>query len=366
MEIKKIIQNGIQDDIFPGAAVGIYLGSKEKDKERYYVAGHTSSSGENKEINRNTIFDLASLTKPLATTLAVLCLLKESKIDLKSSLHVLVGEKIPADKEAITIAMLLNHSAGFPAHREFFKIIKKQNKKDARSHMWEMVLGEPLLNRPGETQIYSDLGFLLLGWIVEKISGENLDSFVQRKLYAPLGLANHLFFSKGESENDQNTTFACCEYCQWRKRTLCGEVSDENCYALGGVAGHAGLFGDIVGVTGLVSHLLEQWKGRANSSTYDSGDLTQFLNRQQAEEKGTWALGFDTPSANGSSAGQRVSPKSIGHLGFTGTSFWIDPERDAAVVLLTNRVHPSRENEKIKEFRPYFHDAVWKFIDELN
>ncbi len=364
MKINKTLQEGVDEGVFSGAAAAVFLGSKPSWQEYYFFAGHTSFEPGKVKINRHTMFDLASLTKPLVTTLSLLCLLKEKKIALATPLAELLEEEIPADKEAISIAMLLNHAAGLAAHGEFFKHLEHSQKGTIHHAMRKMVLAEPLVSMPGEAILYSDLGFLLLGWIIEQVSGVSLASLVEKKIYQPLGLAEHLFFPMVESKKCLEKIFVSCEDCLWRQRVICGEVSDENCFVLGGAAGHAGLFGDILGVTGLVSHLLNQWQGREEHPGYTNDDLKQFITRQQDEQKGTWALGFDTPSSSGSSGGKLISPNSIGHLGFTGTSFWIDPVRDAAVVLLTNRVHPSRDNDKIKQFRPRFHDVIWKILDK--
>jgi CubicO group peptidase (beta-lactamase class C family) len=159
--------------------------------------------------------------------------------------------------------------------------------------------------------------------------------------------------------------YAFMEECPFRQRMLRGEVSDENAHALGGVAGHAGLFGTMEGVLLFAVHLLDQWQGREEHPGYRSRDLRKFLKKQKIPGS-TWALGFDTPSPTGSSGGKYLSPVSVGHLGFTGTSFWIDPVRELVMVLLSNRVHPSRENERIKKFRPLLHDAVIENLGMCN
>jgi CubicO group peptidase (beta-lactamase class C family) len=144
---------------------------------------------------------------------------------------------------------------------------------------------------------------------------------------------------------------------------LRGEVGDENCWVLGGVAGHAGLFGRLGEVLDLVVAVLEIWQGRQRQPFLPQEVLKGFLEAQSQVQGSTWALGFDRPTPGSSSSGRYLSPRSVGHLGFTGTSFWIDPERDLAIVLLTNRVHPSRDNNRIKEFRPYFHDRVIELLN---
>jgi CubicO group peptidase (beta-lactamase class C family) len=201
---------------------------------------------------------------------------------------------------------------------------------------------------------------MLLGLIVEEKSGQGLADFFREKIAEPLGLAEKIFYCAGESKNTERR-YAPTEDCPLRKRVLCGELSDENAHALGGVAGHAGLFGTIGGVLEMGVHLLDQWQGREEHPNYLASDLGRFLTRQDIPGS-TWALGFDTPSATGSTGGRYLAPTSVGHLGFTGTSLWIDPTRDLVMVLLSNRVHPSRENGGIKQFRPRFHETVMESL----
>ena len=221
-------------------------------------------------------------------------------------------------------------------------------------------LQETLEHAPGSTSLYSDLGFILLGRIIEKKAGCILAHYVEEKVLRPLNLEKKIFFNplfEGKKSTSK-TDFVATENCPWREKILCGEVHDDNCYSMGGVAGHSGLFGNIEGVTTYAGMILDMWKGVAKHPNINKEDLEGFLVRQQKIPGSSWALGFDTPAKKESSSGNHLSQKSIGHLGFTGTSFWIDPEKDTVIVLLTNRVHPSRENIKIKQFRPYFHDRV--------
>jgi len=199
-----------------------------------------------------------------------------------------------------------------------------------------------------------------LGRIIEKKTGCNLADYIEEKVFKPLKLENKIFYNSlfKKKKNFKKTDFAATENCSWRKKILCGEVHDDNCYAMGGVAGHSGLFGNIEGMTTYTGILLDMWKGVAEHPNIENKDLARFLIRQPQTPGSSWALGFDTPAAKESSSGSCFSPISVGHLGFTGTSFWIDPVKDVAIVLLTNRVHPGRENFKIKQFRPLFHDRV--------
>ncbi len=353
-----LFEKAVEGNNFSGAAAGIAIGNPEKRKKIIATYGRTSYDSSAKHIDEKVCFDLASLTKPLATTLAILVLMKEQKIGLSETLPHLLEEKIPVEKRHITLRHLLSHSAGFPAHRPYYDKLMEKPVKKRKKLLNSLIINEPLVSRPGNKSLYSDLGFMLLGGIIEKKAGVGLDSFVENKIYKPLGIEEGIFFNPLEEKSRKKKVFAATEHCPWRHKTLYGEVSDDNAYAVGGVGGQAGLFGDIVSVLAITTHLLDQWKKRETHPNYDSDDLNTFLTRQDQIKENTWALGFDTPSEKGSSSGKYLSERSVGHLGFTGTSFWIDPTKDLVMVLLTNRVHPSRENDAIKRFRPLFHDTV--------
>jgi len=218
---------------------------------------------------------------------------------------------------------------------------------------------------PGTKAVYSDLGFILLGELVELTTHQTLMDFLRTRLYRPLGL-QYLDFvdltrKRRERLEPAPDAVAPTEKCPWRGKILCGEVHDDNCWAMGGVAGHSGLFGNAACVHALLLMLRACSRGEA-------GPLPASLVREMWRRDGTvpgsvWALGWDMPSPTGSSAGSIISRNAVGHLGFTGTSMWLDPERDCHVILLTNRVHPSRKNEGIKDIRPQLHDAVFEALE---
>jgi len=335
--------------------MGVVWGGAEKRKRVIKTYGYTTYNEENR-VDEATIYDLASLTKPLATTLAVLCLLKQGRIQLEDP----VSDILPRTRESflhrVSIKDILCHCAGFAAHKPYYLELVRLPEEQRKEALLRLLAAEPPAYEPGSASVYSDLGFMLLGLIVEKKSGLELASFFRERIAEPLGIAEDIFYGP-EGVATKKGHIAPTEECGYRKRVLCGEVSDENCHALGGVAGHAGLFGTIGGVLEMGEQLLDQWQGRKEHPNYLASDLGRFFIRQNIPGS-TWALGFDTPSATGSTGGRYLAPASVGHLGFTGTSFWIDPTRDLVMVLLSNRVHPSRENSRIKEFRPLFHDTV--------
>jgi CubicO group peptidase (beta-lactamase class C family) len=364
-EIGPILAAALKAKIFPGAVVGISGKVAGRRKEFILSCGYARLIPERVAMREDVFFDLASLTKPLATTLAVLCLMKENKISLDAQLPSLLQVSTEKRKEAIALKHLLAHASGFPAHREYYKELINYPAAARKDIIIDWILQEELLYQPGFRSLYSDLDYILLGRIIEKKSGQSLNRFVTDKIMQPLGLEEGIFFIPLAEEKDRELTrkkiFAATEECPWRHRVLCGEVHDDNAFAMGGVAGHAGLFGDIRSVLRILTFLLAMWQGENIHPNIRNTDLQRFMTRQRGNDKeGTWTLGFDTPAAKGSSSGSYLSPTSVGHLGFTGTSFWIDREKDLVIVLLTNRVHPRRDNAGLKDFRPLFHDAVVK------
>jgi CubicO group peptidase (beta-lactamase class C family) len=222
-----------------------------------------------------------------------------------------------------------------------------------------MIRDEPLIYTRGERSVYSDLGFMLLGFLVERLSGMALDLWCEEAIIRPLR-ADPLMFcpTAGRAQSPIDISrIAPTEQDEWRNRLLRGEVHDENAAAMAGVAGHAGLFGNAESVLAVSGAWLRGYHG--GESILDGELVRQFTTRQESAARSSWALGWDTPSAP-SSSGSHFSERSFGHLGYTGTSLWIDPLCELEVVLLSNRVHPSRRNEKIKVFRPYIHDLVYR------
>ncbi|MEN8134829.1 MAG: serine hydrolase [Thermodesulfobacteriota bacterium] len=362
-KIKKFIKESVNKKVFPAVSIGICFNDENSRNKSIILSGNFNKNNKIKSLNKKVFFDLASLTKPLATVLSILSLTKEKKINIDDDLKsIIINKKMSDIYSSITIKQLLSHSSGLPAHRNYFKEIVKVSVGKRKEFIFNLLLNEPLSYKPGCKVQYSDLGYMLLGFIIEKISGIDLDSYFKKMIMEPIGLEENIFFNPLGSEKHCGKQFAAVEECPWRGRLLQGEVSDENCWALGGVAGHAGLYGDISGVLDLTELILDIWLGRRNHPNIDRLDLISFLQRRSGPEGNTWALGFDTPTPGKSSSGKYLSTTSVGHLGFTGTSFWIDPERELVIVILSNRVHPSRDNELIKQFRPAFHDKVVEWL----
>jgi CubicO group peptidase (beta-lactamase class C family) len=222
-----------------------------------------------------------------------------------------------------------------------------------------MVSAEAPEAEPGTRTLYSDLNFILIDGILAGVTGRPIDALFAERVAKPLGLTGLFFIDLTDPARTararQGRAFAATERCAWRGRTLVGEVHDDNAHAMGGVSGHAGLFGSLDDVAAVASAWLAAYGGR--DDLLDPRLVRQFWQRSPLPGSGR-TLGFDTPSAVGSQAGGGFGPRTVGHLGFTGTSVWIDPDRELIVVLLTNRVHPTRANEAIKRFRPLLHERV--------
>ena len=321
-------------------------------------------------MRQDTIFDLASLTKPLATSVAVMTLVNEGRIRLDEP----VARVLPAfgggEKEQITCRHLLSHCSGLAAWRPYYREVLAEGEKEgadfsgsprAREIVYRCLDREELAHPPGEKAVYSDLGFILVGRLVELASGRALDEYCEERVFRPLGLADTAFVPLGGGRRRPcPQRFAPTEVCPWRKKLLCGEVHDDTAWIVGGVAGHAGLFATAGDVDRLVAELTACYRGAPGF--LPAAVVREFWTRSGAVSGSTWALGWDTPSRTASSAGRHFSASSVGHLGFTGTSVWVDLEREVSVVLLTNRVHPRRNDERIKAFRPVLHDLVMETL----
>jgi CubicO group peptidase (beta-lactamase class C family) len=351
--VDRLMRQAVAEKVFPG---GVLLVS-EKGAAIFSKAYGFARLSPQALMTRQTIFDLASLTKPLSTTLAVMRLIQHDHIELEDPLGQILPEFERTEKAGIKLKNLLYHDSGLPDYRPYYKALVGIDPDSRRSALRKLLVQEPLVNPIGKKVCYSDLGFMILAWVIEHVSDERLDHFVADEIYRPLGLKN-LFFISNKRAKTQGP-FAATENCSWRNKIVEGQVHDENAYVVGGIEGHAGLFGTADNVHRLLTELLSIYHGERKSKIFHKDLLQRFFKRLPGTDK---ALGFDTPSVTDSSCGHGFSQTSVGHLGFTGTSFWMDLERSVIVILLTNRVHPSRKNEGIKKFRPEIHDAVMRKI----
>ncbi|NNL85132.1 MAG: serine hydrolase, partial [Myxococcales bacterium] len=312
------------------------------------VAGLAVAKPDRVPMQRDSVFDLASLTKPIATTTAIMLLIADGKVALEDP----VAKHIPAfaerEKDAVTVRHLLTHSSGLRPWRGYHELLLEKERKrgerwmcteEGRAFILERVIKSALVHEPGTAAVYGDLDFIALGAVVEAVSGERLDAFCRERIFEPLGLTETSFRPLGDDAPEAlpRARIAATEECPFRERVVWGEVHDPNAYAMGGVAGHAGLFAPAADVMRFAEVVLEVWHGRSELLPREL--VRNFATRQKLPPESDWALGWDTPTAGVSSSGQYFSAASIGHLGFTGTSLWIDLEREAIVVFLTNRIH---------------------------
>ena len=294
-------------------------------------------------VSPETIFDLASVTKVLATTSMAMLLVEQGKLDLE----MLASKMLPefsgeARKRKITVRMLLAHSSGLPAYARLYQ------RFSGYEQVFRAACALELEADPGMRTEYSDIGFILLGELLARVAGERLDRFIAREVFQPLGMTMTRFNPPPEWKTIIPPTV---DDKSFRQRVIQGEVHDENASAMGGVTGHAGLFAPALDVARFAQCMLNR-----GAPIFKSETVREFTTRDRSAS-GSYALGWDTPSTP-SQSGKYFSPRSFGHLGYTGTSLWIDPGRELAVVLLTNRTWPDNASQKIKEIRPAFHDAV--------
>ncbi len=360
--VDRTIEKSIERGEIPGAVVR----ARAHADELFYEAVHGASvlSPERHEARAETRYDLASLTKVMATTPALMLLVGEGRLGLDQP----VAELLPAfgerGKQDITARHLLTHSSGLRPWRAYHADLRERELRrgvtllgtpEARESILNRVLRSAPVHAPGEATVYGDLDVIALGALVEAAAGEPLDAFCRKRVFEPLGMSETDFHSipfRGARGG-----IAATEDCPWRDKVVWGEVHDPNAWAMGGVAGHAGLFGTVADVMRYAEAMLAADRGE--SPLFSQELAREFFRRQEMTEGSDWALGWDTPTPGQSTSGQYFSRHSIGHTGFTGTSLWIDLERGWIVVLLSNRVHLVAKRSRF-ELRPRVHDLIWE------
>jgi len=331
-------------------------------------------------VNSTTLFDLASLTKVVATTPMAMLLYEQGLLDLEAPVSAIVPEFIHDSardprRHAVTLRMLLAHSSGLPAYEKLFL------KTSTRDQLLQAAFTTPLAADPATRADYSDIGFIILGIALERLADESLDRFCQREIFAPLAMTNTTFNppleirpqippTADEREEPWGAdtpvrqlpkaleSSGVSQRSTFRQRLIQGEVQDENASVLGGVAAHAGLFSTAQDLAKFAHAMLNGGRPILRPET-----VALFTRRESAPPGSSRALGWDTPSTP-SQSGKYFSPNSFGHLGYTGTSLWIDPARQLSITLLTNRTWPDCSNQAIKQIRPKFHDAIIEALDK--
>ena len=304
--------------------------------------GHFTYDDGSPKVAADTIFDLASVSKVVGTTAMAMLLYESGHLDLDVPVAGIIPQFARGDirRQEVTIRMLLAHCSGLPAY------VRLYQEAHTREDLLKAALAVPLAADPGTRTEYSDIGFIILGAALEQIADESLQSFCEHAVFGPLGMNCTTYCPPAHMRADIPPTQDDREF---RKRIIQGEVQDENASVLGGVAGHAGLFSNATDLAVLAHCMLQGGRPILRP------DTVELFTRRYGP--GSRALGWDTPS-DPSQSGKYLSPRSFGHLGYTGTSLWIDPERRLAVALLTNRTWPEAKSQLIKQVRPEFHDAI--------
>ncbi|MCI0432930.1 MAG: serine hydrolase, partial [Gemmatimonadetes bacterium] len=346
--VDSIVSVALDEGVAPGAAVAIGRSGRLVHLRGY---GRTDSSADSEPVSDSTLWDMASLTKVVVTTTLAMMLVDEDRLDLDARLSRYLPEWPDTDSaRRVTVRHLLRHDGGFVAYGPLWREAR------GRHAYLERIANVPLDYEPGTRTVYSDYGIILLGLIVEHIAGAPLDVLANARILAPLGMTDSGFRPLGWTDRGRiaptevDTVF--------RMRHVRGEVHDENAFALGGVAGHAGLFSSARDLAVFANLLLASGETGGRQLIREA-TLREFTRRQS--EASSRALGWDTP-APGSSAGEWFSESSFGHTGFTGTSVWVDPARDVFVAILTNRVNPTRDNQRHTALRRDLADAVQQAI----
>jgi CubicO group peptidase (beta-lactamase class C family) len=348
IEVEKVITDAISDSAFPGAVILVWKDAKTILEKPF---GHFTYKQNSNKVKLNTIYDLASLTKVLATTTGAMICIDKKLFSLNDEVSKYIPSFASNGKVKVTIKNLLLHNSGLPAWKKYYG--KNLSKEEILNDIYK----SESEFEPGTKTLYSDLGMIVLGKVIEEVSKKSFDEFCNQEIFIPLKM-NDTFFNPPDSIQNRIAPTEVDNY--WRMKLIRGEVHDENSSLLGGVAGHAGLFSTAADITKLIEILINN--GDVNGNQFIKKETVElFISKKSSKNKRL--LGWDLKYGKGSSAGNNFSVESYGHTGFTGTSIWIDPVKNLFVVFLTNRVYPSRENKKILHIRPKLHDAVIDAIE---
>lgn len=353
----ELMQHAVETGVFPG---GVLLAARF-DQVVFHQGFGVTDHIRRIPVTCDTVYDLASLTKPLATAAALMRLVQQGRIRVEDRLGEVIPDFSETDKNRIRVRHLLCHNSGLPPYRPYFRTLRGLPENGRKAELRRLLVNAPVRDAPGTCTRYSDLGFMILDWVIEQVSGRSLDRYAARQIYTPMGIRD-LFFIPG-GRPDPARTFAPTRLCANRE-VVSGRVHDENADAVGGVCGHAGLFGTSGAVFALLCDLLMTVCGQSSSRVLSRDVVGDFLRPPEGAER---AMGFDTVSPEGSSSGRYFTPgRAVGHLGFTGTSFWMDPVSGETVILLSNRVLAGRGTRKIRAFRPELHNAVMRHMQAGN
>lgn len=357
-----IAGTAIAEKVFPGASLLVGHNRKIIFQKEYGLAEETPLV---RPLTKDILFDIASLTKPICTATLFMIATQKKLCSLDTPLQKFYPTL--SDKH-IHLKHLLNHTSGLPDWKAYHVQLLTEHPEwmltsNGRQWLIEKIIHECEHSRVTHSSVnnqtvYSDLGYILLGDILEKIFKKPLARIFEKEIATPLKLKNTFFNPVMNKIDSQPHRFAATEICSWRQKLLCGEVHDDNAWVMNGVAGHAGLFSNTTDIFTWLCELDKARFGESNLITKEIFNLFCSPPKDRNRQQRYFTLGFDTPS-HPSSSGHNFSDNSLGHLGYTGTSFWWDLDKNFTIILLTNRVHPTRANETIREFRPKLHDLVY-------
>lgn len=345
-EASAFIKKAISEKAFPGA---VFLVARNGTVVAHEACGEAVSipSELSKPMKLDTIFDTGSVTKPVATATSLMILLEKGKVLLDDPVNLYIPEYTGEEKEKTTLHNLLTHTAGIPDPIQLYKRCK--TREDFLREICHVELECP----PGSKVSYSCLGFILLAFIIEKVAGESLASFSRREIFSLLGMKDTLFNPPAKLKD----RIAATERCSWRGRILVGEVHDENAFGMGGVSGNAGLFSTAQDLA-IFGQTFLNMGAYAHNRILSSATVELMTKNHTVGLEEPRGLGWGVKAEKGSQAGELLSPLTFGHTGFPGVSLWADPVNKLITVLMTNRVHPTRENEAILRVRPLFHNII--------
>ncbi|MCC6933100.1 MAG: beta-lactamase family protein [Deltaproteobacteria bacterium] len=357
--------------VFPGA---VLLVGRRGEILYHQAVGCRSVIPELTPMSENMVFDVASLTKVLVPTTLAMKLVDSNQLSLDRRVSRIIQSFGTYGKERITIKHLLTHSSGYAATYPFYHQIARadggeragvMSSRGAAEMVYNEIYRAKLENLPGKVARYSDIGFILLGDTIEILyGGAHLDKLAHDNIFVPLNLRStgYVDLSKLRMQGMEVRTdiIVPTAECSWRKKLICGEVHDDNAWAMGGVSAHAGVFSTALDLHKFASEMLKCYAGKG--SLISQNTLRSFWKLDGSVPDSSWAMGWDTPTPGKSSSGRYFSSQSVGHLGYTGCSMWIDPATEVDVILLSNRIHPTTENEEIKLFRPFIHDLVMETL----
>lgn len=369
----ELCEKGVREGVFPGATLLVGRRGEVVLKRAFGTKSlRTTKFPEPAAVEVETVFDLAGLTSIVVTTTLIMKLVESGKLRLEDRVSRYIQGFSVLGKSSITVRQVLGHCAGLPAWVPFFEELMEAQSgarrgivtsRGARDHIYNSINRMELKYEPGTKQIYSDVGMILMGQLVELLTGLSLDKASQRYIFQPLGLKStsyvDLSMIKRRGIHPVTDLIAPTEECPWRKRVLCGEVHDDNAWVMGGIAGHSGLFSTVPELHVFTNELLRSWRGR---SSFVRKDVLDLFWRGPDEFPEGWRYGWDSPGKENGMLEAGLSARAIGQNGFTGCSVWLEPEEGLEIILMTNRVHPSRANKKILTFRPELYGMVIKAL----